>query len=246
MRVLRCALPPRQEDFERYTLDGQEKREEKMPPDGAICALGRMFAEIVTDPDDRLVLCILAIMIATGFRIGEVLTMPLDCEVFDDGAAEGKYGLRYHKEKAEGREKECRVCWLDGNRCEIGRLAVEEARRLTQEARNRALVLEGSPGTVPVSNMSPDDLLSPRQVASLIGLKLQSVCPSVFARIGYPGKIMGTTVLRYLNKKLAPLWVFDRGDGTRQMLSESLFIAFHNAGHVGRGTNPLLVERSLN
>jgi len=49
-------------------------------------------------------------------------------------------------------------------------------------------------------------------------------------------------VMKYLHSIRGPLWVVDRRDGTRQMLSETLFIQFHNAGHATRSTNPLLVE----
>jgi hypothetical protein len=47
--------------------------------------------------------------------------------------------------------------------------------------------------------------------------------------------------MAYLHSIREPLWVVDRRDGTRQMLSETLFIQFRNAGHATRRTNRLLV-----
>jgi hypothetical protein len=49
-------------------------------------------------------------------------------------------------------------------------------------------------------------------------------------------------VMTYLHSIREPLWVVDRRDRTRQLLSESLFIVFHNSGHAAKGTNSLLVE----
>jgi hypothetical protein len=57
---------PRQEDFERYTIAGQELRNAKMPSDEALQAVGDMFHSVVTDESDRLNLCIIGILIATG------------------------------------------------------------------------------------------------------------------------------------------------------------------------------------
>jgi hypothetical protein len=90
---------PRQEDFERYTLEGQELRQAKMPPEEAIFAIGRMFSRTASNERERLVLCALALLLTTAFRVGEVLTLPLNCEVTDGTDADQKYGLRYYKEK---------------------------------------------------------------------------------------------------------------------------------------------------
>lgn len=59
----------RSEDFERYTLEGQELRLAKMPPDATILALGKMFCRSDGELRDRLYFCVLAILLASGFRI---------------------------------------------------------------------------------------------------------------------------------------------------------------------------------
>lgn len=61
--------------------------------------------------------------------------------------------------------------------------------------------------------------------------------------VGLPHYVYrASDVMSYLFSFRGPLWVVDRRDGTKQLLSESLFIQFHNAGHAVKGMNPLLVE----
>jgi len=122
---------PRQEDFERYTIEGQELRQAKMPPDEAIYAIGDLFHKLVTDPHERLIVCGLAIMLATGFRVGEVLTLPLDCEVTEGRGQRRRYGLRFHKEKSIGGQKQLAVRWMTPKQAELAKAAAAELRRLT-------------------------------------------------------------------------------------------------------------------
>src|SRR5271165_801525 len=122
---------PRQEDFERYTIEGQELRQAKMPPDEAIYAIGDLFHKLVTDPHERLIVCGLAIMLATGFRVGEVLTLPLDCEVTEGRGQRCRYGLRFHKEKSIGGQKQLAVRWMTPKQAELAKAAAAELRRLT-------------------------------------------------------------------------------------------------------------------
>lgn len=61
-------------------------------------------------------------------------------------------------------------------------------------------------------------------------------------RLDQAGYIRASDVMSYLHSVRVPLWVIDRGDGTNQSLSETLFLRFHNAGHRSKGTNRMLVE----
>jgi len=45
-----------------------------------------------------------------------------------------------------------------------------------------------------------------------------------------------------LSERVDPFWTLDRRDGTYQLLSETLFIAFQNSFHAARQPSPLLVE----
>lgn len=241
---------PRQEDFERYTIEGQELRQAKMPPDEAIYTIGDLFSKTVTDPHERLIVCALAIMLATGFRIGEVLTLPLDCEVIEGRGQQRRYGLRFHKEKSIGGQKQLAVRWLTPKQAELAKAAVVELRRLTRQVRTRAKVLESHPDTVPLPGVLPGTTVRPEQVAKLLGCKrsyvIAHLAGTYLPRYTDPAsrapRFRAQDLSRYLHSIRGPLWVVDRRDGTRQALSETLFIQFHNAGHATRSTNPLLVE----
>ncbi|MGA1981112.1 MAG: hypothetical protein ABSG84_01455 [Acidobacteriaceae bacterium] len=241
---------PRPDDSERYTLDGQESRQEKMPPEDAIFAIGKMFSGLATNERERLVVCALALLLATAFRVGEVLTLPLDCEVTEGSGADQKYGLRFYKEKSPGGEKRFAVRWLTAAQAELAKAAIAEVRNLTEAARKRARVLERYPDTVPLPDILPDELLAGDQVDGLLGCAQGNVNSISEAKL--PRRPSGRSIPRYLYRaadvmaylfsRRAPLWMVDRRDGTYQMLSESLFIQFLNAGHATKGMNPLLVE----
>lgn len=241
---------PRPDDFERYTLEGKELRQAKMPPEEAIFAIGKMFSGLVSDERERLVVCALALLLATAFRVGEVLTLPFDCEVTEGSGVDQKFGLRFYKEKSRGGEKRLAVRWLTAAQSELAKAAISEARSLTEAARKRARILEQHPDTVPLPDISPDDLLSLDQVANLLGcarVSVYAIPPSKLPR-QRPGQLSphcmfcASDVMTYLFSRRAPLWMVDRRDGTYQMFSESLFIQFLNAGHTTRATNQLLVE----
>ena len=238
---------PRQEDFDRYTLEGQDLRQAKMPSEEAIFAIGRMFSGLATNERERLVVCALALLLATAFRVGEVLTLPLDCEVTEGSGAEQKYGLRFYKEKSHGGEKRLAVHWLTAVQAELAKTAIAEVKSRTEAARMRARILEQHPDTVPLPDVLPDELLTQEQVANLLGCAHVSVYSIPDSKL--PRQLSGrrhlfraSDVMTYLFSRRAPLWVVDLRDGTYQMLSESLFIQFFNAGHAAKAMNPLLVE----
>lgn len=239
---------PRQEDFERYSFAGREMRNAKMPSDEALAALGDLF-QFVVDERDRLLLCLVGLLIAAGFRVGEGLTLPEDCEVYEGTGVSARYGIRYFREKEQGGEKFLDVRWLKGEMTDLAKLCVAEARRLTAAARERAKVLERFPSTVPLPNVVAGDILTRAQVAEMLGCRPESVSAikkSDLARTSMKG-IRGhlykaEDVSKYLLSKRGDLWVVKIRDGSYQHLSEILFIQFRNDGHARKATNPLLVE----
>jgi hypothetical protein len=238
---------PRPDDFDRYTLAGQDLRQAKMPPEEAIFAIGKMFSGLATNERERLVVCALALLLATAFRVGEVLTLPLDCEVTEGSGADEKYGLRFYKEKSPSGEKRLAVRWLTAAQAELAKAAITEVKSHTEAARKRARILEQHPDTVLLPDVSPDELLAQDQVANLLGCARQSVYTIPVSKL--PRQLSGqgylfraSDVMTYLFSRRAPLWVVDRRDGTYQLLSETLFIQFLNAGHANKAMNPLLVE----
>lgn len=244
----------RTDDSERYTLDGQSERMKRLPSDGAIYAVGDIYAKHAKEPRDRLIACILALMLATAFRIGEVLTLPLDCLYSEGAGAKRRWGVRYHKEKSRGGQKQLAIRWMTPKQAELAKAAIQEARKLTVAARKRAEILEAQPDRVALPGITGNRLLQRMEVARFLRIAPNSVnrIPlSQFVRkaIRTPGRkeihyeYRAADLRSYLQKlRVADLWVVDRRDGTRQSLSSSLFIVFRNFFNEHLETNPLLVE----
>lgn len=71
-----------------------EQRMSKLPSPEAIRALGTIFG-LATEPGDRVVIDVLAILTSAPDRIGEALSLPMDCEVEEDHDGKLVYGLRW-------------------------------------------------------------------------------------------------------------------------------------------------------
>jgi integrase len=208
----------RQEDFERYTLEGQELRRAKMPSEEAIYAIGDMFSGLVANERDRLVVCALAILVATGLRVGEVLTAPFECEASEGSGHFRRDGLRYYKEKSRGGEKRLAVHWMTVRQAELVRAAISQVRGLTTLARERARILEATPDVVPLPGISPDDLLTAERVAQLLGYKPDSINAISAAKLPrrhseQPNRphsmYRASDVMAYLHSIRNPLWIVD-------------------------------------
>lgn len=245
---------PRTDDSERYTLDGQLDRMKRLPSDDAMYAVADIYAKYAKEPPDRLIACILAVMMATALRIGEALTLPLDCLFAEGAGAKKRWGIRYHKEKSRGGQKQLAVRWMTPKQAELAKRAIQEASRLMAPVRERAKTLEARPDRVTLSGVPHNALLGRDEISKFLGMTSRSVSQiptsklprtagrmrgSVSTQEGYRAADVGAYLL---SLRVRDLWVVDRRDGTRQSLSESLFIAFRNFFHERRGTNPLLVE----
>jgi integrase len=211
---------PRIEDAHRHTIAGQEEKMAMLPSQRALEGLAEIYNQHATEPQDRLRACALAILVVTGFRIGELLTLPLNCEIEEERSGKQRYGLRYYKEKARGGERMFAVRWLTTTGAELARQAVAEIRQITLPFRERARILGLPYRSV---NFIPHDKL-----------------PRHGGKRGY--YYIAAEVERYLlSLRVEKLWTIDRRDGSHQMLSESLFIAPRNFFSF-RATLPLLIE----
>ena len=162
---------PRTETYSRHTIAGQEERRQKLPSQKALEGVADIYRIHATEPGDRLRACALAILAVTGFRVGELLTLPLDCEVTEISGGKTRYGLRYYKEKARGAEKMFDVRWLTATGADLARKAITEIRAITPQARERAKILEQNPSRVPLPGYDWSDQMSPKEVAKILGLK---------------------------------------------------------------------------
>ena len=96
---------PRVEDFNRHTISGQEEGRDRLPSDAAFQGIADIYREHAKEPRDRLRVAAVAILVVTGFRIGELLTLPLDCEVEEvrGGKADTEFAITRRRRAAEKR-----------------------------------------------------------------------------------------------------------------------------------------------
>jgi integrase len=233
---------PRIEDFNRHTIAGQQERRDRLPTEAALLGLADIYRELATEPRDRLRIAAIAILMVTGLRIGELLTMPVDCEVEESRAGKPRYGLRYFREKSRGGARMFAVRWLTATGAELARSAIAEIRDLTNAARLRAQALERTPQRVPIPGYHWAARMSAAEVSKTIGLLYP---PSRIPRHvdGRGAFYRASEVEKYLLSLRAPrLWTIDKRDGTFQMFSESLLVTFRHFFHPYHADFPLLVE----
>jgi hypothetical protein len=240
---------PRIEDSARYTIAGQEERIALMPSKAALEGLADIYQRNAKEPPDRLRACALAVLVVTGFRMNELLTLPEDCEVEEVRRGKQRYGLRYYKEKAKGGERMFDVRWLTPTGAELARQAIAEIREITRGVRQQARLLEKSPERVPIPGYSRRDRVSPDEAAQMIGLqqvqflykpeykelKRQREGDRCFYRVAEIEAYL-------LSRRVERLWTVDRRDGTYQMLSETLFIVSRHFFHSARSDCLLLID----
>ena len=245
------AQTPRVEDFNRHTIAGQQARRDRLPTEAVLNGLADIYREHAVEPRDKLRAAALAILVVTGFRIGELLTLPLDCELRETSGGQPRFGLRYYREKSRGGRRLLAVRWLTPIGAALAQEAIERIRKITHAARQRAQVLERSPHRVPLPGFHWGARMTRREVALVLGcdhLSVFAIPPDKLPRhrIRNGSYYRAFEVEAYLRSlRVMHLWTVDRRDGTRQKLSESLFIAFRNFFHTTRSACQLLVEPML-
>lgn len=227
--------PPR--DIAKLTLAGQEADSAKLPTPRALQALADLYQQRDIEPPVRFLLAATAVLVVTGLRLAELLTLPEACEVQEIHQGQQAYGLRYYKEKARGREKMLAVRWLTPLQAELAKEAIGEIRQLTIRARERARVLEAHPERVPIPGYRPNDRIDSSKLADIVGLKSwRSVRHGHWQELPShkrPGELryhyrIGDVETFLMHFRHTPLWVIDRGDGTQQLLSETLLLMPRN------------------
>jgi hypothetical protein len=233
----------------KHTLEGNEAALAKLPKGVVLEGLADIYAKHATNPPDRLLGDALAILAVTGLRLDEVLTLPSDCLIARTISSRKYTGLRVSKRKSAHRAEEDHILWLTPLQTSIVVPAIEETRHITQLARERAKELEQNPGRVPLPGINWSDELSSREVAKLIGFANELTVNQI-SKQKLPRKLVkhkfvfaAIDVERYLRSRLKDPWTLKRADGTKQMLSQSLFVVFKNfigALQEGKGTRRLI------
>lgn len=227
------------------TASMQEKRLSKLPTTTALEGLADVYNQLAQTPQDRLRIAAVAILVVTGFRVGELLTLPVACEVEEMRRGRPAYGLRYYKSKAGAPGKLYDVRWLTPLQADLAREAIREIRDITEPARQQAKVLEDNDPHIPIPGFAETDRMYARDIQHIMGMPQLSAVHGTISREQLPryGKekkyyFLPSEFEAYLQtRRVKNLWTVAREDGTYQMLSESLFVVFKNfffprGGHV--------------
>jgi hypothetical protein len=216
--------------------------------------------------EERILLRIIELHLVGGFRIGEGLTLPLDCWVEEtaldqtgkpkiDPATKApikRFGLRYWPEKGG----DPIVKWLPDHAVPLAKRAVVDLTRLCAQARAAAAVLERNRDRVPLpGDHHPDELLDGSQLARILGVQSDRHARGFLRQIlkiepAFTKKTGNTTRFLYrvgdieaaLVGRRGQLEVVRRPDRRFQMLSESLCVVFYNQFNPRRTTLTFLAQ----
>jgi hypothetical protein len=140
----------------------------RLPTEAALLGLADIYRELATEPRDRLRIAAIAILVVTGLRIGELLTMPADCEVEEVRGGKPRYGLRYFREKSRGGAKVFAVRWLTATGAELARQHRGDS-CLTHRAVGAPRNLSGP--YIEADSTSPAARMNAAEVSNVVGLQ---------------------------------------------------------------------------
>lgn len=234
------------------TVAAQQARLQRLPSKRALEGLADVYNHLAETPQDRLRAAAVAVLAVTGFRVGELLALPVDCEVEEVRNGRQAYGLRYYSGKAKLPQELYAVRWLTPLQAELARRAIAEIRSITEPARRQARVLEENDPHIPIPGFGSTDRMKTTDIQHILGMPRSGQVHNTISRERLPryGRakayyFIAAEFERYLQgRRVKYLWTVDRGDGSYQMLSESLFVIFQNfffprGGHVSLLAEPL-------
>ncbi|MCO8165222.1 integrase [Pseudomonas sp. 21LCFQ010] len=190
------------------SVEGKQKRDEKMPPDGAIDAMAEMFYNDLQSPRDRFTTSIFALCLCAPSRISEVQDLPANCLHYEtDSKGVNRVGLRFYAGKGYMSD----IKWLPTVMNGVAEEAVRRLLELSEAGRAVARWYEENPEKfyrhAECPNVSEDYPLSSLQVCEAMGIKpgvnAATAVKSFFATYS-PYKALtdqgGKLTLRFLNE----------------------------------------------
>jgi hypothetical protein len=137
----------------RIGKEADDRRAAKLPSEAALDALARI-ANLAKEPSDVLRIRVLELLSCGGWRINELLTIPANCEVFDEVVRNGapvlgsdgrplvRYGIRYFGlKKSQPQPK-----WVPTEMIDVAKRAIADIRRITSPAREALAWMDANPG----------------------------------------------------------------------------------------------------
>lgn len=235
----------------RVGKEADERRLEKMPSSAALDALPKIF-RLAKEPADVIIASVTAILLSAPDRISEVLTLPEACEVTE--ARKGKedaYGLRWWPAKGA----EPMIKWLLPSMTSVVQEALQNIRRVTEEARRIAQWYEKNPSQIylapDVTYLRGQEWLSMLEVASVLGLGDRGAANSWCRGNGVKTERIGTGVkqlsARFSDVETVVLSMLPRGfpvlDKTNGLkYSDALLVVRRNELGAQRGTYRCVIE----
>ncbi|MFN4350537.1 MAG: hypothetical protein ACK4F6_07010 [Hylemonella sp.] len=218
--------------------EDQQANRKKLPKDGIIEAIATLYRTIPEDKwADRVRICLVSLLVITGFRIGELLTLP--ARSVETESDTGRQFLIYYPEKGAPPQKK----WLMTSGGELAAGIIDELLKLTARPRALAKWLVEKPGEAPfICEGSTEEFLLCEDVQKSIGLKTgrmtfyESRGIEIFlfngkryvSRAGLISALRAETYDKPINVV--------KNSGAKLLLQDSLACAFKNAFHPGRAT----------
>lgn len=139
----------------------------KLPAEGIIEGVAHLYNTIPKDAwADRLRICLVCLLVITGFRIGELLTLRAQRVQVEEGT--GRKFIIYYPEKGAPPQKK----WLMTVAGELATDLIDEILALTSEARSTAKWLFDNPGLVRVAGIDlSTDYVDVRTIGTALGMR---------------------------------------------------------------------------
>jgi hypothetical protein len=183
----------------------RQLREKKLPHEDAVSALADIFAGNPNSPRDIFTSSVCALLLCAPSRVSEILSLPVDCEVWEtkrDGTK--AYGWRFQP----GKGGLPYIKWIPDSMESLAQEAIKRIRSLTAEARNIAKWHEKNPELFYRHKNCPDvpedQPLTVIEAGLALGIPIEDSqsCRSGLRQYGLSGRGGGNT-LATLNKWVA-------------------------------------------
>jgi hypothetical protein len=236
-----CSSKRRPESLTRGRLDATEvemDNRSKLPQDGIIQAIAHLYYSIPkTEWADRVRICLVSLLIITGFRIGELLTLPARRVQADDDS-EARF-LAYYPEKGAPPGKK----WFMTAAAELATELVDELLELTKASREMAKWLHEHPGEVLIEGLDVNRNVIPiKEVARQIGLVVDAAIFFKSRNVQLIGKGKNANIHRDELFRSLRSETYDepvnivKNSGEKLLLKDALACVFCNAFHKKRAT----------
>ena len=224
------------EAIDKLSNTAKQRRNTLLPKREVLQALAEIALKLDNDKD-CIRMNIIKILLFTGFRLGEALSLPVNTlviENMENSTAtdnDTKIGLCYWPEKGA----EPRIKWLLTDVGKLIKVTVEELTSLTQDARECANWLEKFPNKLN-SKIKPNTLMDMQEVAQFVGVENGvEYCKNLNIKIIEAERSTGGYKKWYVHYKdlekaiLAKQWtkpMLRLPNGRTQKLSKSLCVVF--------------------